>query len=251
MGDPTHKFTFSLTHCYLEMARAAAGPLSFHHPIGDLRQLVETYGHNPIASAILAVVSVVIVYSYLAIESFMNYQLYRVWETRAEATVESERFLRLLGDSAPFERYRNHSRVRDLGERIKVLCEIKGYRKPHEAIPRQWQQFKELAEASRHFLVHPTPDPVHFQRVMKRVLHELPTGRYPDLAVAMIGFFYDESRTEKPEWLSRNTLIRFRGIDVLPTDDGASPGTQQASKDALGPGEGSADSAVAPSEPQL
>lgn len=228
MSEPTRKFTFSLTHCYLEMARAAAGPLSFHHPTGDLRQVVDTYGLNPIASAILAVVSVVVVYSYLAIESFINYQLYRVWETRTEATIESERFLRLLGDAPSFDRYRTHSRVRDLGERIKVLCEIKGYRKPHEAIPTQWQQFKELAEASRHFLVHPTPEPVHFQGVMKRVLHELPTGRYPDLAVALIAFFYDQARTERPEWLSRNTLIRFRGIDVLPTNGETSPAEQQA-----------------------
>ncbi len=223
MSEPTRKFTFSLTHCYLEMARAAAGPLSFHHPTGDLRHVVDTYGHNPIASAILAVVSVVVVYSYLAIESFINYQLYQVWATRTEATVESERFLRLLGDAPSFDRYRTHSRVRDLGERIKVLCEIKGYHKPHEAIPTQWQQFNELAEASRHFLVHPVPEPGHFQRVMKRVLQELPTGRYPDLAVGIIGFFYDQARTEKPEWLSRNTLIRLRGFDVLPTDAETSP----------------------------
>lgn len=113
--------------------------------------------------------------------------------------------------------------MRDLGERIKSLCEIKGYRKPHEVIPTEWQQFKELAEASRHFLVHPRPEPVHFQEVMKRVLHELPTGRYPDLAVALIGFHYDQAQTERPEWLSRNTLVRLRGIDVLPTDAGTNP----------------------------
>jgi hypothetical protein len=220
MSETTPKFTFSLTHCYLEMARAAAGPLSFHHPAGDLRQVVDTYGHNPIASAILAVVSVVVVYSYLAIESFVNYQLCRVWETRNDGTPESQQFLRLLGDAASFDCYRAHPRVRDLGERIKSLCEIKGYRKPHEVIPSEWQQFKELTEASRHFLVHPTPEPDRFHEVMKRVLHQLPTGRYPDLAAALIGFFYDQAQAERPEWLSRNTLIRLRGIDVLPTTAG-------------------------------
>lgn len=218
MSEATHKFTFSLTHCYLEMARAAAGPLSFHHPTGDLHQVVETYGQNPIASAILAVVSVVVVYSYLAIESFVNYQLYRVWELRHESTQESQRLLQLLGDLPSFDRYRTHPRVRDLGERIKSLCEIKGYRKPHEVVPGEWQQFKELTETSRHFLVHPTPEPADFQKVMKKLLQQFPTGRYPDLAAALIGFFYDQGRTERPEWLSRNTLIRLRGIDILPTD---------------------------------
>lgn len=217
MSGEAHKFTFNLTHCYLEMARAAAGPLPFHHPAADLGRFVEAYGHNPIASAVLVVVSVAVIYSYLAIESFVNYQLYRVWETRNESGPESARFLQILGNKASFDEYRTHSRVRDLGERIKSLCEIKGHRKPHEVIPREWQQFKELAEASRHFLVHPTPGTTEFNAVMKKLLNQSPSGRYPELAVALIAFFYDQSGTERPEWLSKNTLIHLRGIDVLPT----------------------------------
>lgn len=61
MSGKAHEFTFSLTHCYLEMAREAAGPTSLHHPTGDLGMFVQAYGHNPIASAILVVVSVAVV----------------------------------------------------------------------------------------------------------------------------------------------------------------------------------------------
>jgi hypothetical protein len=101
-----------------------------------------------------------------------------------------------------------------------------GYRHYTKRFPHSGK-FKELMKRLG-TLVHPTPEPGHFQGVMKRILHEFPTGRYPDLANALIGFFYDQARTERPEWLSRNTLIRFRGIDVLPADGETSPAEQQA-----------------------
>lgn len=211
MSDEQVKITYNLPHQYLEVAKAAL--THFHHPTGEV--FVETHGIGPVASAVAAVMSISIVYSHLAVESFVNYQLYHVWKHRHDGSPSAERFLATLGYVAPFEALKDHKRVRELGERIKTLCNVLAIAPPHEADPQLWQDFKQLLEVSRHFVIHPYPDPDYFQANMQRILTETKAGKYTDTARDLIGYLYDATHRPRPEWLSKNTLLRFRGIDVL------------------------------------
>ncbi|HEX3035036.1 MAG TPA: hypothetical protein VHT73_07855 [Thermodesulfobacteriota bacterium] len=219
MNKDSLRFTFNLTHSYLEVARAAAGPLPFVHSSGSLDHVLKEHGHNPLANAILGIVSISVIYSYLAIEAHVNYQLYRLWERRHNESVESKRFLQILGNEKSFNVYRGHPKVRELPSRVKTLCTLMGYQKPQEAVPKIWQEFMELSRAARHFLVHPVPDPKGVQNNMKRILHDLPTGKWVDVATELIAFLYNQAGMEKPEWLIKNVLIRIEGIRVLPDED--------------------------------
>ncbi len=166
----------------------------------DREQFEERHGQNPIANATLSVVSITIIYSYLAIESFVNYQLYRLWERRHDGSLEATRFLSILIDTSDFHALSCHSKVRELGERIKTLCAVLGYKKPHEAEASLWQSLKELSEVSRHFLVHPYPDGERFNGNMDRIMTGTETGRYAAIAEGMLKFFYAQDGQDPPEW---------------------------------------------------
>jgi len=216
MTEPELRFTFNLSQCYLEVARGVF--VGFHHPAGN--DFISKHRHNPLANATIAVLSVTIIYSYLALEAFVNYRLFRLWERRHDGSSEAGRFLSLLGDPAAFEELRRHSKVRDLGSRFKTLCELRGYAKPHENDPTLWQEFKELVELSRHFLVHPNPGADSFQGHLTRIGLETVSGRYAQVAQRLMTFYYQQSGHTPPPWVMQNTLLRFRGIDVLADSGG-------------------------------
>jgi len=194
------------------MARAAM--TSLHHPMGR-EAFVNQYGIGPIANATLGLISVSIIYSYLAIESFINAQLYSVWKRRHDGSQESIRFLSLLGDVEKFEALKNVKDVRYLGERMKYLCQILGFKKPHEINDTLWQDFKNLVEISRHFLVHPFPDTEYFHNNISRIMTETKAGKYSNIASSLIGHFYDEAGKTRPPWLSENTLYCLGGLKLL------------------------------------
>ena len=212
MSESSDKLTFDLTHCYIEVARSAL--TSFHHQL-ELPDFNEKFGRNVFPNALLAVMSISIVYSYLSVESFVNYQLFQIWQRRRDGSPESGRFLELLGDEEDFENLKSSKRARELGARYKTLCRILAFKSPVETQPTLWQGFKELLELSRHFLVHPYPDKEYFQKNLSRIGGDVEAGRYADIAQRLIGHLYEQSGAKPPIWLGGNTLIRFRGVELL------------------------------------
>jgi hypothetical protein len=55
--------------------------------------------------------------------------------------VQRNRFSAIFGDVAPFEALNTHKKSAGLGERVKTLCGILGYQKPHNAIRLQLSTF--------------------------------------------------------------------------------------------------------------
>lgn len=214
-------FSLDLTHTYLEVARAAAGPLPILHSSGDLDRVLEEHGHNPVANAIFGVVSLTVIYSYLAVESRVNQLLYRLWERRHDGSAESSRLLAVLGDQEDFMSYRGRSEIRDLPDRIKTLCDFLGYRRPHDVIPTVWQDFLELSRKARHYLIHPVPVPALIQQRMTDMLHELELGKWVSVAADLLSFLYQEGGMNEPKWLSQNTLLRIEGIRLILGEPGA------------------------------
>lgn len=210
--DPPVKFTYNLTQNYLEVARAALAPIHGKIPAGS-----ETPPpSSALASAIFSVMSLTIVYSFLALESFLNSQLYRLWERRHDGSPEGNRFLAALGDEPDFVRLKTNSAVREVPERLKTLCKLLAYRPPHEAIPRTWNQLHQLVEASRHFVIHPYPDQEYFSKNMRRILLETESGAYVRVVEEVLTFLYQSSAKPVPSWVTKNELLEIERIKLLP-----------------------------------
>ena len=213
MADQETKFTFRLTQCYIEMARSAF--TTIHDPGAKRRdELLKASAQSPRANVNLALVSMSVVFSYLAIESFINYQFWQLWAKRNRSDVLGRWFQDKFPKVRKFEHFKRRP-LRDLGERIKVVCDLLGYRQLHEVNPTLWQKFKGLVEGSRHFLVHPYPDPDVLQEKLGRIMFENKAGEYVQVACGIISHLYQEARQEPPLWLERNLLFRFRGVDYL------------------------------------
>ena len=151
----------------------------------SLVEFLHKYGHETLINATLSIVSITVIYSYLTIESFINYQLFRIWERRHDDSPESMAFLNLLGDPQDFGALKTKRRTRELGDRLKTLCSILGYNKIHEKRPELWKDFKELIEVSRHFFIHPYPGK-YFQDNLLRIGTQTEGGKYVEIGSSCI-----------------------------------------------------------------
>ena len=198
-------FSIHLTRAYLEVARAIAGPLELIERGEDESQF---------RNALTALVSITVVYSYLAVEAWVNNRLYEVWSMRREPLPIPKCFLEELGDEDDFASYKRHPKVAELKDRIKTLCRILGWKAPHTEIPATWNRFNDLSKKARHFMVHPYPDQEFFHEIVDRMLTE-PLGQWVDTASEVFGFFFRQSGVEPPHWVVRSTLLRVPRVEVL------------------------------------
>jgi hypothetical protein len=171
---------------------------------------------NELANLIFSVLSVSIVYSYLALESFLNYHLHELWKRRHDNTEEGALVLELLGDEKQFITLKRNDKVREVPDRMKTICKILAYKAPHKAIPDTWRRLNEFVETSRHFVVHPYPDPDYFSKNMKRILLKTKNGEYVKVVQEVLEYMYSQAGGEVPAWVKENKLMRFRGVELIP-----------------------------------
>jgi hypothetical protein len=186
---------------------------------------------DPVTGIIFAATSATIIYSYLAVEAFVNYLLFQIWQISPKvhakiAAIRREnpelgknlfgydRFYQKYGHCREFESLKSTD-LRDLGERIKIICKTYNIPQVHEADPQLWQSFKDLLEKARHFLIHPFPDPSKFQDTMKTILWDTGTGEYAQIAQRIIAHIYRERGLKTPAWLEKNTLFTIKGFDYI------------------------------------
>lgn len=219
----------NLTQLYLEMARSIFTEIHYP-PEKTIQETVAKEGISPSAGLIFAVTSVTIIYSYLALEAFVNYHLYKIWEASRRnyqalkknnllkrATPKYFDFYKAYGSRAEkFKDLKKTADLRDLGKRIKVLCEALNIPKIHEADAGLWEDFKGLLEEARHFLVHPFPDPTEFQETIKTILQKEEPGRYVQVTQNIVKHFYSQTGREIPGWVDENELLRLKGFEYLP-----------------------------------
>ena len=121
----SERFTVQFSRAYYDLARAASGPVPFH--------IAEDVSPND-ATALVAWVSIPVVYSYMSIEALTNWHLYTLWKRRHDGSRVGENFLGELGDQDEFRKYRRHEGYRELHRRVRTLCRIAGFRDPQESI---------------------------------------------------------------------------------------------------------------------
>lgn len=201
------------THWYLELARGAFQGIHYPKP---LEEILDEPEFGSLQEAVMALMTMTIIYSYLSVESFVNYQLYQVWADRNRGAPSSKRLMAICGKIATFDEFKKNRKLGDVGDKINILASVLDVGKPCDVDPALWCDFRNLAEVARHFLVHPYPDKEYFQANMRRIGMEVEGGLYLRTACALMGHFYDATKVSRPGYLAKNTLLRFRGVDLLP-----------------------------------
>jgi hypothetical protein len=199
-----------LVRIYLEIARSCfnMSPKDMKGvSIGDLSQ-------NDRGSIVIALSSVTILYSDLAVEAFCNFQFWKVWSGDYGSEPE-KRLSALIGNESKFENLKKQKLIRELGKRLKTLCNLLGLKPVHDVDQTLWNDFKKLVEETRHFLTHPVPDRESITEHLDDTLMLTKSGKYAETATRIIKHFYTEMKMPMPKWLDTNTLFRFAGVDYL------------------------------------
>jgi hypothetical protein len=159
----------------------------------------------------------------MAVESFTNYHLYILWKSsrfnhekiekiknnNPEINVKAlyEDFYQEYGVVDDFTKLKN-TQVGKMKEKLKVLCKEYNIPQIHDKSPKLWQEFLELLEKARDFLVHPNPEQDIFQKYCKQLFYtEKPFITCPEVAAGIIKHFYDFSTFDLPTYLEKNELF--------------------------------------------
>jgi len=226
----TVKVNLRLTQLYLETARSIF--TGIHRTKEDKLGEMSNEELDRLSNILFAMASMSVIYSYLAVESFANYHLYKIWTQgkRAQKAFEDigrkdpkllvglrptyGDFFKKYGHVGKFEDLKT-TRLRDLDKRLTEICTAYAIIPIHRKNTRLWQEFKGFLKLTRNFLVHPLPDPAKFNEVSRTLLYEKPSGAYVEIAKQVIGHYYVELKQRTPDWLQQNELFTLRGVNWL------------------------------------
>ena len=204
--------TYNVTQCYLEMARAVytkwdvptANELSSN---GELKSSAGQFS--------FLIVSLTVIYGYLAIEAFTNCHLYKIWQrSRGPSGKVYNTFYQEYGSINELTKVTG-TRLRELKKRIKVLCD--SYQIPciHTTNPELWRDFNELLEKARHFIIHPFPDPKKFQECMEMIQQEHELHKWAKIAERIISHFFIIKNKKLPNWLMQNEFFKIEKFKLM------------------------------------
>lgn len=206
------KITYHMTQCYLEMARAGCTKWDLpdakqFSSNGELRNLVGQFS--------FLITSLTIIYSYLAIEAFVNWYLYKIWKKSRDTSGEVYgTFYQEYGQTDEFTKLKDTD-LADLKKRIKVLCD--SYQVPHiyKSSPKLWQEFNDLLEKVRHFIIHPFPEPIKFDEYMKMIQEKHGLRNWAKIAEGIISHFFENKNKSLPKWLRQNQFFTIKGFELV------------------------------------
>lgn len=203
----------SLAHSYLEIARA----------VFKERNEEEDGSVEADFTTLFGMLSMVILYSYLAVEAFVNYHFYKTYVHSRESQKATDELQKMHPDmkfDAVFKQFYAEYGTTPLNElrpelknKIKSLCNAFEIPQVYDKQPRLWQDYNDILKPGRDFIVHAVPDPTIAQESMQKIL-TIPAGKYVEIAVGIIEYFYDECKRTKPTWLYSNQLFRFQAFRI-------------------------------------
>ena len=175
--------------------------------------------------------SVSTLYSYMSIESFINYELYGLWKhsrTSKKSIDEANKmypklsaipiykdFYDKYGKIDDFTEIRN-TKLKELKERVKILCKEFNYPLIHDVNPKLWADFTGMLENARHFLVHPNPEQEEFHNLSKQLVQDINLFvNYPEVAANIISHFFTSANKEVPSYLTSNELFIINEMVLL------------------------------------
>jgi hypothetical protein len=213
-----------VSQAYLELARSyiTASIAS------DVSQ-PDNYDQNNRATITFSLAALSTIFSYAAIEAFVNYELFHIWEHSREAhkiieniqqSYPSHRYVAIFGDFYnkyghifPFNKLKSTC-LRDLTERIKTICKVQRLPSLPQSNGKLWNNLLKLEE-TRHDLIHPIPDKKGFDEIVNRLFYTESYKLYPQTASDVIKFFFESAKRQPPDYLDDNKLFRITTIEVL------------------------------------
>lgn len=205
------KITYDVAQCCLEMARAVYTEV--HLP--GAKQVPLNKEVNLRSQMGFLITSLTIIYSYLAIEAFVNWHLYKIWQRSRDTSGKAYGpFYQEYGQINEFTKLKDTD-LGDLKKRIKVLCDNYEVRHIHKSKPKLWRDFNELLKEARNFTSHPFPDPAKFQEYMKTIQEEHELGKWAKIAEEVISHFFESKNKDLPNWLSRNQFFAIKRFELV------------------------------------
>lgn len=227
MPDESNATQISISQAYLELARSYLTAVA-ESKTNDVSNPAAVDQHNR-ATTTFALAALSTVFSYSALEAFVNYELFQIWQHSRYAhdiieKIKSEdpsrqyralydAFYHKYGKVSTFFKLKN-TELRELTERIKAICRAREIPSIAVAKPDLWRDLREL-EDTRHHLIHPVPDDEKINEIVTRLFTVEPYKKYPDLVVAVMTYFYQTFNAPVPEHFSENRLFRVSGIEIL------------------------------------
>lgn len=208
-----------LTQYYLEMVRSN---LQAKIRYNKNQQTAKTPVDNDLSFRI-SFASLTTIYSYMAVESFMNYSLYELWShsrlsqdkieeinqkfPEFKSTAIYDDFYKKFGHNENFIKLKD-TELGKMREKIRILCSNFGFKQGYEVNQTLWQDFLELLEKTRGFLIHPVPEKEIFNNFCKELAEKDKIfNNFPKIASDIIRHFYIQSNTKPPEFLEENELF--------------------------------------------
>lgn len=159
------------------------------------------------ADLALVVMSITYVHSFMALDAFVNGQLFCLWRDDHR---EFRKRHRVVDD---FSTLLLHRKYFDLKSRARLLCDELDIAPLHQAVPAAWNSFCQIVRNARHFMVHPNPQAgLANQAIMPAA--EQPHGLPIDTVQSIISYVYSASGRTPPSWLDRTTRFSFPVIRV-------------------------------------
>jgi hypothetical protein len=216
-----------ISQAYLELARSymTAYATSTVTDVANPTNLDESNR----ATAMFGFAALSTVFSYAAIEAFVNHELYHIWKDAREAHEIIERiqkanpsrnyvpifhsFHQKYGRYFSFNKLKSTD-LRELTERIKTICKAQNLPSIPETNDKLWKNLLRLEE-TRHQLIHPTPEEAEFDKLINKLFSDEPYALYPQTAADIIRFFFQSTKGPVPDYLDDNKLFRIKSIEIL------------------------------------
>lgn len=218
-----------LSQIYLEMARGFLYSNVRSKPLDELIDDNKFADDN--STFIFGIASAISLYSYMAIEAFVNYGLYELWNHSKFSKQKIDALNKLYPKLNAVPIYKDFSdkydkmedfsdirktNLRELKERIKELCKEFNYPQIHETKPQLWNDFTVLLEQTRHFLVHPNPEEKEFHKYSKSLTQDMKMIiKFPNIASEIIAHFFESGKKGIPDYLTSNKILLINEIILL------------------------------------
>jgi hypothetical protein len=196
-----------VSQAYLELARVNVYELLVENE--GLKSLTT----SEINTMVYSLNSVAIIYSYMAIEAFINQRLN--WFLKMEITErkyllidyeELKKFQEKYKEVVDYNVFKSKG-LSQLKDRINKLCVIAGIAKICDSNPDLWENFNNLLAEYRHHLTHSNPSKEHFNIKAKEILQVKKLPQYSEIASNIIGHFFDKAGSERGKHLKENVLF--------------------------------------------
>ena len=206
----------NVLRAYFEMARAISDVLTVEMKKGDDKP--PDVNEKQMANIQFSLVSTIIIQCYMTIESTINNNLKDLWKEshkRENGKSIYHEFYEKYGCYENFEDLKNEKALRNLGDRIKIICKTREIPQLHESDKETWEFFKKIEKVYRHYLIHIYPDNTKFHDLVNDILTKNELGDYLKTVQKIISHFYTQEKLDQMEWLDKNTLYKFSGIEYL------------------------------------